>query len=138
MTPHRYDRPVHLISEAAARAGMHAQTLRTYDRLGLVVPQRAAGRGRRYSDRDVDKLLEIQRLSQEEGVNLAGIAKIFALVEENEQLRDRLEHLLGLTGQRPRVFTASPTGELVATKPGARPRRTTAAGALVVWRPTRD
>ncbi|GAB2612233.1 heat shock protein transcriptional repressor HspR [Pseudactinotalea suaedae] len=138
MTPPRYGQPVFLISEAAARAGMHAQTLRTYDRLGLVVPQRAAGRGRRYSERDVDKLREIQRLSQEEGINLAGIARIFDLVEENEQLRDRLEQLLGLTGQRPRVFTASPSGDIVATKPGARVRRASTAGALVVWRPSRD
>ncbi|WP_420114543.1 heat shock protein transcriptional repressor HspR [Pseudactinotalea sp.] len=138
MAPARYDQPSFLISEAAARAGMHAQTLRTYDRLGLVVPQRATGRGRRYSERDVDKLREIQRLSQDEGVNLAGIARIFELVEENEQLRDRLEHLLGMSGHRPRVFTASPSGDIVATKPGARLRRTTTAGALVVWRPTRD
>ena len=138
MTAPRYDQPTYLISEAAARAGMHAQTLRTYDRLGLVVPQRAAGRGRRYSQRDVDKLREIQRLSQDEGVNLAGIARIFELVEENERLRDRIEQLLGLTGHRPRVFTATPSGDIIATKPGARLRRTTTAGALVVWRPGRD
>lgn len=138
MTPSGYATPRYLISEAAARAGMHAQTLRTYDRLELVVPQRTAGRGRRYSDRDVDKLREIQRLSQDEGINLAGIARIFELVEENEQLRVRLEQLLGLTGHRPRVFTASPGGDIVATKPGARLRRTRSAGALVVWRPQRD
>lgn len=136
-TSARYDRPVFLISEAAARAGMHAQTLRTYDRLGLVVPQRTSGRGRRYSERDVDKLREIQRLSQDEGINLAGIARIFELVEENERLRERLEHLLGLTGHRPRVFTATPTGDIIATKPGARIKRSSSAGALVVWRPTR-
>lgn len=137
MSP-RYATPAYLISEAARLAGMHAQTLRTYDRLGLVVPQRASGRGRRYSDRDIDKLREIQRLSQDEGINLAGIARIFELVEENEQLRDRLEQLLGLAGHRPRVFTATPSGDIVATKPGARLRRTTAAGALVVWRPGQD
>src|SRR5690606_41535679 len=131
----RYSTPVYLISEAARRAGMHAQTLRTYDRLGLVVPQRAPGRGRRYSERDIDKLREIQRLSQEEGVNLAGIARIFELVEENERLRDRLEQLLGLTGQRPRVFTATPSADIVPTKPGARLRRTTTAGPLVGRRP---
>ncbi len=132
----RYDSPVFLISEAAERAGMHAQTLRTYDRLGLVVPQRTAGRGRRYSERDVDKLREIQRLSQEDGVNLAGIARIFELVEENERLRDRLEQLLGLTGHRPRVFTASPSGDIIAHPPGAKIRRTRTSGAVVVWRPT--
>ncbi|MCB1266438.1 MAG: MerR family transcriptional regulator, partial [Mycobacterium sp.] len=60
-----------LISVAAELAGMHAQTLRTYDRLGLVQPERSAGGGRRYSERDVERLREIQRLSQDEGVNLA-------------------------------------------------------------------
>src|SRR5690625_4491757 len=95
-----YDAPVYPISAAAQRAGMHAQTLRTYDRLGLVVPRRAAGRGRRYSLRDIDKLKEIQRLSKEEGINLAGIARIFALVEENEQLRARVEDLLGIGQDR--------------------------------------
>ena len=64
---------VFVISVAAELAGMHAQTLRTYDRMGLVIPQRTRGGGRRYSRRDVDVLREIQRLSQEEGVNLAGI-----------------------------------------------------------------
>ena len=60
-----------MISVAAELAGMHAQTLRTYDRLGLVTPQRTTGGGRRYSPRDVELLREIQRLSQEEGVNLS-------------------------------------------------------------------
>ena len=64
---------VYVISVAADLAGMHAQTLRNYDRLGLVTPQRTSGGGRRYSQRDVALLREIQRLSQEEGVNLAGI-----------------------------------------------------------------
>src|SRR5690606_24353114 len=131
----RYSTPVYLISEAARRTGMHAQTLRTYDRLGQVVPQRAPVRGRRYTDRYHDNHHANQQHPQEEGVNLAGIARIFELVEENERLRDRLEQLLGLTGQRPRVFTATPSGDIVATKPGARLRRTTTAGALVVWRP---
>src|SRR6476660_9704367 len=59
-----------LISVAAERAGMHAQTLRTYDRLGLVSPERTSGGGRRYSQHDVELLREVQRLSQDEGVNL--------------------------------------------------------------------
>lgn len=127
-----YDAPVYLISAAAQRAGMHAQTLRTYDRLGLVVPRRAAGRGRRYSLRDIDKLREIQRLSKEEGINLAGIARIFALVEENEQLRARVEDLLGISHQ-PRVFTASTAGDIVAAAPGERPRISRDSQALVLW-----
>ncbi|MFV0426702.1 MAG: heat shock protein transcriptional repressor HspR [Beutenbergiaceae bacterium] len=130
----RYDAPTFLISEAAARAGMHAQTLRTYDRLGLVVPRRAAGRGRRYSLRDIDKLSEIQRLSQQEGINLAGVRRIFALVEENEALRSRVQQLRGVADSGHRVFTASPAGDIVAGPRGARPRGTRSSAAVVVWR----
>lgn len=127
-----YDAPVYLISAAAEAAGMHAQTLRTYDRLGLVVPRRTIGRGRRYSLRDIDKLKEIQRLSKDEGVNLAGIARIFELVEEKEQLLERIETLLGVAHQD-RVFTASPTGDIVAGAPGERPRVPSDSQALVIW-----
>ena len=79
-----------LISVAAELAGMHAQTLRTYDRLGLVSPQRSSGGGRRYSERDVDLLREVQRLSQDEGVNLAGIKRIIELTNQVEALRSRM------------------------------------------------
>ncbi|AIT61944.1 MerR family transcriptional regulator [Corynebacterium doosanense CAU 212 = DSM 45436] len=81
---------VYVISVAAELTGMHAQTLRTYDRIGLVTPQRSSGGGRRYSHRDVDQLREIQRLSQEEGVNLAGIKEIIRLGKENDRFRDEL------------------------------------------------
>ncbi len=76
------DTPVFVISVAATLAGMHAQTLRQYDRLGLVSPSRTRGGGRRYSARDVSLLREIQRLSQEEGVSLAGIQRILDLERE--------------------------------------------------------
>ena len=79
---------VYVISVAADLAGMHAQTLRNYDRLGLVTPQRTSGGGRRYSQRDVALLREIQRLSQEEGVNLAGIKSIIGLNERVEELEN--------------------------------------------------
>ncbi|GLP77878.1 MerR family transcriptional regulator [Mycobacterium antarcticum] len=79
-----------LISVAAELAGMHAQTLRTYDRLGLVSPQRSSGGGRRYSQHDVDLLREVQRLSQDEGVNLAGIKRIIELTNQVEALRSRM------------------------------------------------
>jgi MerR family transcriptional regulator, heat shock protein HspR len=79
-----------LISVAAELAGMHAQTLRTYDRLGLVSPRRSSGGGRRYSQRDVDLLREVQRLSQNEGVNLAGIKRIIELTNQVEALRSRI------------------------------------------------
>jgi MerR family transcriptional regulator/heat shock protein HspR len=82
-----------LISVAAELAGMHAQTLRTYDRLGLVSPQRSSGGGRRYSQHDVDLLREVQRLSQDEGVNLAGIKRIIELTNQVEALRARLAEL---------------------------------------------
>ena len=74
--------PVFVISVAAELAGMHAQTLRQYDRLGLVRPHRTRGGGRRYSLRDVALLREVQHLSQDEGVNLAGIQRIFELQRE--------------------------------------------------------
>jgi MerR family transcriptional regulator, heat shock protein HspR len=82
-----------LISVAAELAGMHAQTLRTYDRLGLVSPQRSSGGGRRYSQRDVDLLREVQRLSQHEGVNLAGIKRIIELTNQVEALQSRLQEM---------------------------------------------
>ena len=82
-----------LISVAAELAGMHAQTLRTYDRLGLVSPQRSSGGGRRYSEHDVDLLREVQRLSQDEGVNLAGIKRIIELTNQVEALRSRMAEM---------------------------------------------
>ena len=81
------DLPVYVISVAAQLANMHPQTLRAYDRLGLVSPGRSAGRGRRYSMRDILALREIQRLSQEEGVNLSGIKLILDQLRELEQAR---------------------------------------------------
>jgi len=80
-----------VISVAAELAGMHAQTLRTYDRMGLVTPQRTSGGGRRYSREDVELLRTVQRLSQEDGVNLAGIKAIIQLKKENEELRTKLQ-----------------------------------------------
>ncbi|WP_047868450.1 heat shock protein transcriptional repressor HspR [Nocardiopsis sp. RV163] len=87
------DAPVYVISVAAELAGMHPQTLRQYDRLGIVSPGRASGRGRRYSMRDVQTLRQVQRLSQEEGINLAGIKRILELEHEVEQLREQVFHL---------------------------------------------
>ncbi len=82
------DTPVYVISVAAQLSGLHPQTLRTYDRLGLVSPGRTAGRGRRYSVRDILILREVQRLSQEDGVNLSGIKRILEL--EGEWRRNRV------------------------------------------------
>lgn len=137
--------PVFVISVAAQLAGMHPQTLRQYDRLGLVSPGRTAGRGRRYSARDVAVLREVQRLSQEEGVNLAGIKRILELELENDRLRDQVSRLTAeaeelrerLAAGR-RVFAADPMGGIVAVRPGRRPERLAPpSSALVVWRPHR-
>jgi MerR family transcriptional regulator, heat shock protein HspR len=126
------DAKVFIISIAAKLAGMHPQTLRQYDRLGLVQAGRAQGGGRRYSPRDVVMLREIQRLSQEEGVNLAGIKRIIEL----EQLADELQTALvgverELADARRRLIeleaTTFPRRDLVA--------RQQSQSALVVWRP---
>lgn len=89
----RDDEPLYVISVAAEMAGMHPQTLRQYDRLGLVSPGRSGGGGRRYSLRDIELLREVQRLSQDEGVNLAGIKRILELEAEVDALRNRLAEL---------------------------------------------
>jgi MerR family transcriptional regulator, heat shock protein HspR len=81
------DMPVYVISVAANLSGMHPQTLRGYEKVGLVRPRRTAGGGRRYSMRDILALREIQRLSQEEGINLSGIKRILDLERELEQTR---------------------------------------------------
>jgi MerR family transcriptional regulator, heat shock protein HspR len=109
------DAPVFVISVAAQLAGMHAQTLRQYDRLGLVNPVRTAGGGRRYSARDVALLREVQRLSQEEGVNLAGIKRIIALEQEVQALQEQVEALLTELEQ-----AHGPSTALVVWKPGRR------------------
>ena len=87
------DAPVFVISVAATLSGMHPQTLRQYDRMGLVSPGRTAGRGRRYSARDIDLLREVQRLSQDEGINLAGIKRILELENQVNALRARMAEL---------------------------------------------
>ncbi|MCW2804621.1 MAG: helix-turn-helix transcriptional regulator [Propionibacteriaceae bacterium] len=110
------DAPVFVISVAAQLAGMHPQTLRSYDRMGLVCPRRAAGRSRRYAARDIARLRLIQRLSQDEGINLEGIRRILQMENELDELRAQvteLAHLLAASRAAPpasRVFTADPGG----------------------------
>jgi MerR family transcriptional regulator/heat shock protein HspR len=135
------DTPVFVISVAAELAGMHAQTLRQYDRLGLVIPSRTRGGGRRYSQRDVALLREVQRLSQEEGVSLSGIARILELENQVDALRARvaelaaeLDALREATGRGARVFSVSPSGDVYATRLGERPRHR-GSQALVIWSP---
>jgi MerR family transcriptional regulator/heat shock protein HspR len=87
------DRAVYVISVAAELAGVHPQTLRIYERKGLLRPQRTAGNSRRYSARDIARLRMIQRLTQEEGVNLAGVRMIVAMEIELERTRVEAERL---------------------------------------------
>ena len=101
---------------------MHPQTLRQYDRLGLVTPSRASGRGRRYSLRDIATLREVQRLSQDEGVNLAGIKRILELEAELERLRRQVEYLRAFVDPGRRIFTADPRGDVVAVNRTAQPQ----------------
>ena len=137
----RDDREVFVISVAAEITGMHAQTLRTYDRLGLVSPSRTRGGGRRYSARDVSLLREVQRLSQE-GISLAGIARILELENQVEALRARVAELgaeleasrAGVRPQSPRVFSVSTSGDVYAVRPGERPRLTSTSREVVRWR----
>jgi MerR family transcriptional regulator, heat shock protein HspR len=83
--------PVYVISVAAQLSGLHPQTLRQYDRLGLVSPQRTPG-GRRYSVRDVERLQQVQRLSQT-GLNLEGIRRVMDLEAEVDHLRAMVQML---------------------------------------------
>ncbi|MBW0018409.1 MAG: MerR family transcriptional regulator [Mycobacterium sp.] len=111
-----------LISVAAELAGMHAQTLRTYDRLGLVRPRRTSGGGRRYSEHDVELLREVQRLSQNEGVNLAGIKRIIELTNQVEALQSRLKEM----AEELTMLRANQRRDVAVV-----PKST----ALVVWQP---
>jgi MerR family transcriptional regulator/heat shock protein HspR len=137
--------PVFVISVAAQLAGMHAQTLRQYDRLGLVSPSRTRGGGRRYSARDVTLLREVQRLSQDEGVSLAGIQRILDLENQVKALRSRVielrvqvDALKSALGSGSRVFAAGRAGEVVAVRAGERPAPSVIpSSALVVWRSRR-
>lgn len=101
----REDRAVYIISVAAELAGVHPQTLRIYERKGLVSPQRTSGNTRRYSDRDIDLLRQIQDLTQDRGINLAGVKMIIEMQAELEALRRRaadLEARLEATDREPR------------------------------------
>ncbi|HUG86726.1 MAG TPA: helix-turn-helix transcriptional regulator [Euzebya sp.] len=86
------DRAVYIISVAAELAGVHPQTLRTYERRGLIKPARTSGGTRRYSARDVERVRLIQELTQTEGVNLAGVLRILALEDRLEEMEARLDH----------------------------------------------
>lgn len=131
------DSPLFAIAVAAELAGMHPQTLRQYDRLGLVVPGRTRGGSRRYSARNVEQLREVARLSAD-GMSLPAISRVLLLEEQVHGLSRRvaeLETLLAIErDQRPgsRVFAAAATGSVVTLRAGTRMRRQT---DVVLWRP---
>ncbi|WP_129841283.1 helix-turn-helix transcriptional regulator [Streptomyces sp. RFCAC02] len=132
------DTPVYVISVAAQLSGLHPQTLRQYDRLGLVSPDRTAGRGRRYSARDIQLLREVQRLSQDEGINLAGIKRIIELEHQVAALQAKVAELqqavegaaLAMRQAEAQVH-ASYRRDLVPYQDVRQ------SAAIVVWRPDR-
>lgn len=154
-----HDAPILTVSVAAELAGMHPQTVRQYDRLGLVVASRTQGGGRRYSLQDVDKLIEIQRLSQEEGINLSGILRIMRLEHEAEQLQRQLDtqakqlekmrllveflrsELANQTAKENRIFVASASGDITPMDRLTNLRRSLQkvdqrqGREIVLWRP---
>ena len=130
------DAPVFAITVAAELAGMHPQTLRQYDRIGLVVPGRTRGGSRRYSAHNIEQLREVARLSGE-GMSLPAIARLLDVEDEVRMLRRRVVELEGaLRAERQnrpgvRVFAAGATGVIPVTG-GRRIRRST---DVVLWRP---
>ena len=127
--------PLFVISVAAELSGMHPQTLRQYDRMGLVSPTRTQGRSRRYTMQDVAKLREVAKLSAE-GVSLEGIRRVLELVNENVSLKSRVrdlerelaDQLMSQPGNR--VFAAGDQG-VIRLNPGQRPEQ---SGSVVLWR----
>lgn len=88
-----YDEPVFVISVAAELADMHPQTLRSYEREGLIEPARTSGNTRRYAQRDIDRLRFIRHLTQDEGLNLAGVRVVLDLGEKLEEARRKNREL---------------------------------------------
>ncbi|MBN2247946.1 MAG: helix-turn-helix transcriptional regulator [Coriobacteriia bacterium] len=98
------DRPVYMISVAAELAGVHPQTLRIYERKQLVQPSRSPGGTRMYSEADIERLRLIQRLTQEEGINLAGVMRIIELEIEKERLEAQLTEAQAMASKAERTL----------------------------------
>lgn len=127
--------PIFAITVAAELAGIHPQTLRQYDRLGLVVPARTQGGSRRYALRHVKQLREVAALSAE-GMSLPSIARLIEMENEARVLRRRVaeleQQLRDEVERRSRIFAAGASGSVVPLRQGTRVRRAT---DVVVWRP---
>ena len=132
------DTPVYVISVAAELTGMHPQTLRQYDRLGLVTPGRSSGRGRRYSPRDVALLRQVAQLSGE-GLGLEGIRRVLALQQEVDGLRAEVARLRGELESTQRA-AAKQEADVHARleKQYRRDLVPVERGAVVLWRRGRD
>ena len=93
MQYHDPNEPVYMISVAAQLTGLHPQTVRLYERLGLVAPQRINNKNRLYCQADIERLLQIRRFTQDMGVNLAGVEIILDLLEKMEKMSEEMEDL---------------------------------------------
>jgi MerR family transcriptional regulator/heat shock protein HspR len=125
------DRAVFVISVAAELAGVHPQTLRIYERKGLVRPKRTTSNSRRYSARDIERLREIQELIREEGVNLAGVRRVMELAEQVERLEARIVELEALVRSQARHHRQ----ELEAARRAARRDLVPYSSAIVLYEP---
>lgn len=129
--------PVFAIAIAAELSGLHPQTLRQYDKIGLVSPRRTPGKSRRYSMHDIAQLREVAAMSAE-GVNLEGIRRVVELENKVSVLALRVrelesalaDELLNRPGRR--VFAAGTEGDVISLRAGTRSRK---SNQLVVWRP---
>ncbi|MCD2499587.1 MULTISPECIES: heat shock protein transcriptional repressor HspR [Microbacterium] len=131
------DAPIFAIAAAAELAGMHPQTLRQYDRMGLVVPGRTRGGSRRYSVTNIRQLREVAQMSAE-GMSLPAIARILELEQSVRALRRQVSQLQAQaqadaeTRPGARVFAAGTTGSVITLRAGRRVRRAT---EVMIWRP---
>lgn len=116
-------RPLYMISVAADLAGVHPQTLRIYERKQLIRPQRSAGNTRLYSEADIEQLRAIQHLTQEEGINLAGVERIIELEREVERLRGEVENLRRHSENARRAAMRVETTGIVMVRRGSLARR---------------
>ncbi len=114
-------RPVYVISIAAELVDMHPQTLRLYERKGLIRPGRSSGKTRLYSERDIEHLREIRRLTQELGVNLAGVEEVMRLQHELDDMQDEFEQEIERIEQEIRAQVARPAGTRSVPDPKDRP-----------------
>lgn len=113
---HNYDEPVYLISIVAKILEIHPQTLRQYERENLICPSRSDGRIRLYSQRDIDKIKLILRLTRELGVNLAGVDIILRLKDNVDAMEKEMADLRSQLNRAKNSHTVSPDKALVTTR----------------------